>query len=59
MLVCRGNMTMSSANYDTKSQNFCNMTTQKNARQKKCQYETDIFFFFIFKSLIILINIVG
>lgn len=34
MLVCRGNMTMSSANYDTKSQNFCNMTTQKNASMK-------------------------
>ena len=31
MLVCRGNMTMSSANYDTQAQNFCKQPTQKNA----------------------------
>ena len=35
MLVCRDDMTMSSANYDTKSQNFCNMTTQKKMPDKK------------------------
>ena len=34
MLVCRDDMTMSSANYDTKSQNFCNMPDKKNASMK-------------------------
>lgn len=58
MLVCRDDMTMSSANYDTKSQNFCNMTTQKKCQTKKNASMKLTFFNNLFLSHL-LINIVG